>query len=165
MNFKVNHPQNNRDLNQGLIHLWPKFGDPSFNGWWVIARTSTWLPHTQTDGRTHRQTDAGNDNTRRPKLASGKNLRLLVYIMPPPQLTSWVEYAKLAITSKTQINPSPPPPPPPPQFCILRNGFHKDWSKCCLIWQVLGHGQAHVGQMGKLLWQCTITSLDKSIKL
>ena len=27
----------------------------------------------QTDGRTHRQTDAGNDNTRRPKLASGKN--------------------------------------------------------------------------------------------
>ena len=25
------------------------------------------------DGRTHRQTDAGNDNTRRPKLASGKN--------------------------------------------------------------------------------------------
>ena len=27
-----------------------------------------------TDGRTHRQTDAGNDNTRRPKLASGKNV-------------------------------------------------------------------------------------------
>ena len=26
-----------------------------------------------TDGRTHRQTDEGNDNTRRPKLASGKN--------------------------------------------------------------------------------------------
>ena len=26
----------------------------------------------RTDGRTHRQTDAGNDNTRRPKLASGK---------------------------------------------------------------------------------------------
>ena len=27
----------------------------------------------RTDGHTHRQTDAGNDNTRRPKLASGKN--------------------------------------------------------------------------------------------
>ena len=27
----------------------------------------------RTDRRTHRQTDAGNDNTRRPKLASGKN--------------------------------------------------------------------------------------------
>ena len=26
----------------------------------------------RTDGHTHRQTDAGNDNTRRPKLASGK---------------------------------------------------------------------------------------------
>ena len=26
-----------------------------------------------TDGRTHRQTDAGNDNTWGPKLASGKN--------------------------------------------------------------------------------------------
>ena len=38
-----------RDLNQGLLQLWSKFGDPSFNGWWVIARTSTWLPHTQTD--------------------------------------------------------------------------------------------------------------------
>ena len=49
-------PQNNRDLS----HLWSKFGDPSFNGWWVIARRSTWLPHTQTDGRTdtHRQTQA-----------------------------------------------------------------------------------------------------------
>ena len=29
---------------------------------------------THTDRHTHRQTDAGNDNTRRPKLASGKNL-------------------------------------------------------------------------------------------
>ena len=74
LKVKFNHPQNNRDLNQGLLHLWSKFGDPSLNGWWVIARTSKCLPHTQTDGRTHRQTDAGNDNTRRPKLASGKNL-------------------------------------------------------------------------------------------
>ena len=58
-------PQNNRDLNQGVLLYWSKFGDSSLNGWQVIARTSKWLPHTQTD--------AGNDNTRRPKLASGKN--------------------------------------------------------------------------------------------
>ena len=57
-------PQNNRDLNQGVLHLWSKFGDPSLNGWWVIARTNL-----VTDGRT----DRGNDNTRRPKLASGNN--------------------------------------------------------------------------------------------
>ena len=31
--------------------------NPSFNGWWVIVRTSKWLPHTRTDGHTdrHRQ--------------------------------------------------------------------------------------------------------------
>ena len=61
-------PQNNRDLNQGLLHLWSKFGDPSLNGLWVIPRTNL-----VTDGLTDGRTDAGNDNTRRPKLASGKN--------------------------------------------------------------------------------------------
>ena len=55
-------------LNQGLLHLWSKFGDPSLNGWWIIARTSSWL----TDTHTHTYTHTGNDNTRRPKLASGK---------------------------------------------------------------------------------------------
>ena len=70
---RSNTPKNNTDLNQGPLHLWSKFVDPSLNGWCVIARRSTCLPQTQTDGRTHRQTDAGNDNTRRPKLASGKN--------------------------------------------------------------------------------------------
>ena len=34
-------------------------------------RTSKWLIHTHTDTRTDRHTDAGDDNTRRPKLASG----------------------------------------------------------------------------------------------
>ena len=34
--------------------------------------------HRRTDGRTHRQTDAGNDNTRRPKLASG-NIYIYIY--------------------------------------------------------------------------------------
>ena len=66
-------PQNNRDLNQGLLHLWSKFGDPSWNRWWVIVRTSSWLTHGRTHTHTDRFTDAGNDNTRRPKLASGKN--------------------------------------------------------------------------------------------
>ena len=32
-----------------------------------------------TDGRTDTQTDAGNDNTRRPKLASSKNVKNCVY--------------------------------------------------------------------------------------
>ena len=30
--------------------------------------------------RTHTQTDAGNDNTRRPKLASGKNVSMTIQI-------------------------------------------------------------------------------------
>ena len=51
-------PQNNRDLNQGLLHLWSKFGDPSLNGSRVIARTSKWLTHRQTDRHTHTQTQA-----------------------------------------------------------------------------------------------------------
>ena len=59
-------PQNNRALNQGI---WSKFGDPSLNGWWIIARTSSWL----TDTRIHTHTHPGNYSTRRPKLASGKN--------------------------------------------------------------------------------------------
>ena len=62
-------PKNKRDLNQGLLHLLSKFGDPSWYGSWVIGQTSLWLTH----GRTHTQTDAGNDNTRRPILARGKN--------------------------------------------------------------------------------------------
>ena len=62
-------PQNNRGLNQGVLLFWSKFGDSSLNGWQVITQTSKWLPHTQTQT----QTDAANVNTRRPKLASGKN--------------------------------------------------------------------------------------------
>ena len=37
------------------------------------GQASAYRTHRRTDGRTHRQTYAGNDNTRRPKLASGKN--------------------------------------------------------------------------------------------
>ena len=47
-------PQNNRDLNQGLLHLCSKFGDSSLNSWWVIVWTSKWLKHTQTHGQIHR---------------------------------------------------------------------------------------------------------------
>ena len=47
-------PGNNRDLNQGLLHLWSKFGDYSLNSWLVIARTSWWL----TDRHTHTHTQA-----------------------------------------------------------------------------------------------------------
>ena len=110
--------QNNRDLNQCILHLWSKFGDPSLNGWWVMGgqaqngvnfdfdlkfdlEVQGWLPlktigtltkvfcifgpnlvilvwtsdelsRGQTWWRTDGRTDRGNDNTRRPKLASGK---------------------------------------------------------------------------------------------
>ena len=62
-------PQNNRDINQVILHLLAKFGDLSLNASRVIVRTNRWLTET------HTHTDAGNDNTRRPKLASGKNAR------------------------------------------------------------------------------------------
>ena len=48
-------PQNHRDLNWGVLHLWFKFGDPSLNGSQVIARTSKWLTHGRTDRRRQRQ--------------------------------------------------------------------------------------------------------------
>ena len=33
--------QNNRYLNQAILHLWTKFADFSLNGWWVMVRTSS----------------------------------------------------------------------------------------------------------------------------
>ena len=76
-------PKNNKDLNQGLLQLWSKFGDPSLNGWCVIAWTSKWLPHTRTDEQTHTQTDAANENTQRPKLASGTKLTRISASLSP----------------------------------------------------------------------------------
>ena len=35
------NPQNNRDLNQGILQLWFEFVDPSLKEWWVIARKSS----------------------------------------------------------------------------------------------------------------------------
>ena len=40
MSSSIN-PQNNRDLNQGILNIWSKFGGPSLNGWWIIGRTSS----------------------------------------------------------------------------------------------------------------------------
>ena len=114
--------QNNRDSNQGILHLWSTFGGLNLNGWWVLTRTSSkwgkflfevkfhleglgqpppktililtkffyvyvpnlvtlaWTGDKLSRGQTWRSTcgrmDAGNDNTWRPILASGKNLRL-----------------------------------------------------------------------------------------
>ena len=48
-------PQNNRALNQGLLHLWSRFGDPSLIGWWIITRTRSWLTDTRTHTHTRRQ--------------------------------------------------------------------------------------------------------------
>ena len=35
--------QNHCDLNQGPLHLWSKFDDPSLNDWWVITQRTSWL--------------------------------------------------------------------------------------------------------------------------
>ena len=47
--------KNNRDLNQGLLHLWSKFGDPSLNGA-QSHRADKQVIDAQTD--THTQTQA-----------------------------------------------------------------------------------------------------------
>ena len=93
-------PQNNKDLNQVILQLWCQCGDLSWNRWWVIrqtnlklknwvkfdfevksppkhqgseprvtAQTSFWLSY----GRMDKHKDGGNNNTRRSKMASGKN--------------------------------------------------------------------------------------------
>ena len=41
-----------------------------------------------------------------------------------------------------------------------KSGPSAAWFDKCLA-----HGQAHMGQMGKQLWHCTATGLDKSMKL
>ena len=58
-------PKNNRDLNQGVLLLWTKFGDPSLNRWRVIVRTSKWLIHTHT--QTQAMTIPGGQNWPRVK--------------------------------------------------------------------------------------------------
>ena len=58
-----------------------------------MARTSKWLTHTHTD--TH--TDAGDDNTRRPKLASGKNTTLDFYLGVSGKTLALVSYFQLFV--------------------------------------------------------------------
>ena len=41
LNLTYRVPPNIRDLNQGILHLWLKFRDPSLNRWWLIARLSS----------------------------------------------------------------------------------------------------------------------------
>ena len=52
LKVKVDWPQNNRDLNQGVLHLWSKFVDPRLNRSPFIARICKWLIHTQTQAMT-----------------------------------------------------------------------------------------------------------------
>ena len=66
LKVKVNHPQNNRHLNQGLLHLWSKFGDPSLGV--ELSRGQTWW---RTDGRTQATTIPGGQYWPRVKMASG----------------------------------------------------------------------------------------------
>ena len=72
MSIIVNHSeslQNNRDLNQGVLHIY------LFQIWWSWFEWATTYraDKLRIDAWTDTQTDAGNDNTRRPKLASDKN--------------------------------------------------------------------------------------------
>ena len=38
LKVRVIHSQNNRDLNQGVLHFWSKFDDPSLNRWPVMVQ-------------------------------------------------------------------------------------------------------------------------------
>ena len=74
LKFNVNHSPT---LNQGVLRLWCKFGNPILNVWRVMAQTSSVLTHRHTDTPTHIWTDTGNDKPRTPKLASVKTLQSL----------------------------------------------------------------------------------------
>ena len=52
---KLNKRQNDKDLNQDILHLWSTFGGLSLKGWWVIARTNKWLTHRLTHRGRQRQ--------------------------------------------------------------------------------------------------------------
>ena len=51
-----------------------KFGDSSLKGWWVMVKTSSVLAHTHAHTHAHAHTNAhaADNNTWRPKQASGK---------------------------------------------------------------------------------------------
>ena len=51
-------PQNNRDLNQGILHIWSKFGDPSLNGYRADKLKIDGHMNVHTDRQTHTHTQA-----------------------------------------------------------------------------------------------------------
>ena len=55
--------QNNRDLNQCVLHLWSKCGDPGLNGSQLQKLLREQAQGWHTDGQMDTQRDAGNDNT------------------------------------------------------------------------------------------------------
>ena len=127
LKVKIDCPQNNRDhLNQGVLHLWSKFGDPSLNVFRVIARTSKWLTHKHTHGHTDTPTDADNGNTRGPKLASGKNSDTRAFNSPGARfnikMTSY-QYRKSHCGDKTILPPS-----------YLHNGISYTGKMASLYW-------------------------------
>ena len=67
--FNVNGPPKHYGSWKGVLHFWSIFGDSNLSGWKVITLKNSELTVT----KTHVQTDTGNDNTRKPKLSSGKN--------------------------------------------------------------------------------------------
>ena len=80
MKVKVSHSPNNRDFNQGVLHLWSKFGDSSYNGWGIIARTNSWLIHRHTKHTgTHRPMQAMTIPQGQPQMSHLFNLYLHIY--------------------------------------------------------------------------------------
>ena len=52
---KANYPQNNKQLNQGVLHLWSKFGDFGLNGCHgACGQANDWYTHGETDSQTHK---------------------------------------------------------------------------------------------------------------
>ena len=69
-------PQNNRDLNQGLLHLWSKFGDPSLNN--KMSYCTDKLGNGRTDGLTEGLTDRQTQATTIPE---GQNWPRVIKIL------------------------------------------------------------------------------------
>ena len=91
--------KNNRDLNQGLLHLWYKFGDPSLNGWWVITRTNL-----VTDGRTDWRLDGQTQATTIPEGQYWPRVKRSCWMFSAFQMRlSAHPYPQLTLTLKNKI--------------------------------------------------------------
>ena len=69
--FKLNFTFHPYLPKQQVFAALVQIDDPSLNGCWFTPRISLELTHTRTHTHTYGQTETGNDDTRRPKLASG----------------------------------------------------------------------------------------------